>query len=163
MLAIETFLNSNVTVVYEGNMSRMVCTLLSYDDMGVMVAYRDSKVFIPWRYLEQIREVTEEDRQEELKKEKIDQRAQTSPVLIFSITMLFIGSLVTYLSYYFIKQIPNYGIQKGVTAAIASPVIIVGILGSFLAMFSGRHRLATFLSGVSIVAVIVIIVFFGIR
>ncbi len=162
-MAIESFINSNVTVVYEGNMSRMVCTLLSYDDMGIMVAYGESKVFLPWRYIEQIREVSEDDRLEESKKAKIASKKHVSPVIIFSITMLFIGILVTYLSYFFIRLIPDFGLERGISAAIAAPIIVVGILGSFLAMFSGRHRIATLLSALSIIAIIVLIVLFGVQ
>ncbi len=160
-MAIERFINTTVTVVYEGNMSRMVCTLLSYDDMGIMVAYNENKVFLPWRYIEQIREVTEDDRIEEIKKEKLSEKNRVSPLFIFSITMLFIGILVTYLSYFFIRQIPQFGLEKGISGAIAAPLIIIGILGSFLALFSGRHRLATLLSACSVIAIIVIIVLFG--
>lgn len=160
-MAIEYFINTTVTVVYEGNMSRMVCTLLSYDDMGIMVAYNENKVFLPWRYIEQIRDATDDDKIEESKKEKLSERKQTPPIFIFSVTMLFIGILVTYLSYYFIRQIPAFGVEKGLSAAVAAPIIIVGILGSFLAMFSGRHRMATILSACSVIAIIVIIVLFG--
>lgn len=160
-MAIEHFINTTVTVVYEGNMSRMVCTLLSYDDMGIMVAYNENKVFLPWRYIEQIREVTEDDLNEEKKKKSSSEKKRGSPIVIFSITMLFIGILVTYLSYFFIYQIPEIGVEKGISGAVTAPLIIIGILGSFLALFSGRHRLATLLSACSAIAIVVIIVLFG--
>ncbi len=160
-MAIESFLNSNVTVVYDGNMTRLVCTLLTYDDMGVMVAYRNHKLFIPWRFIEEIRDVTEQDRIEDSNKLKEETKKKTNPVIIFSITTLFIGGLVTYLAYTFLSQIPRYGFQRGITAAIASPIIVVGILGTFLAIFAGKGKIATVLSMVSVIAVVVILIFFG--
>ncbi|MHB1439898.1 MAG: hypothetical protein ACYCSO_04255 [Cuniculiplasma sp.] len=160
-MAIDSFLNSNVTVVYDGNMTRTVCTLIGYDEMGITVVYRENKTFIPWRYIEEIREVTEQDRIEESNKVKQELKKKASPLIVFSITTLFIGGLVTYLAYTFLSQIPKFGYQRGITAAIASPIIIVGILGTFLAIFAGKTRIATFLSLISVIAVVVILIFFG--
>ena len=160
-MAIDSFLNNNVTVVYDGNMTRLVCTLLTYDDVGIMVVYRNHKMFIPWRFIEEIREVTELDRIEDSNKKKEESRGKTNPIFIYSLTTMFIGGLVTYLAYTFLSNIPRYGFQRGVTAAIASPIIVVGILGTFLAMLSGKTKIATILSTVSVIAVVVILIFFG--
>jgi hypothetical protein len=129
--------------------------------MGIMVVYRGYKKFIPWRSIEEIRDVIDQDRVEDLKKIKEENRVESYPIIIFSITMLIIGVLITYLSYHFISEIPQYGLQRGITAAVATSVIIVGVLGSFLSIFTGKPRIATLLSVLSIIAVISIIIFFG--
>jgi len=160
-LAIEEFLNQTVTVVYEGNTGQLMCTLIGYDDMGIIVAYRDHKKFIPWRHIEEVREASEYDRLEDLKVKKEERRREVSPIVIFSITMLSIGIISTYLSFHFIQNIPQYGVERGYSAAALSPLIVIGILGAFLAILTGRGRLATFLSILSIVGIVSIIVLFG--
>ncbi len=160
-MAIEEFLNQTVTVVYEGNTGQLMCTLIGYDDMGIIVAYRDHKKFIPWRHIEEVREASEYDRLEDLKVKKEERRREVSPIVIFSITMLSIGIISTYLSFHFIQNIPQYGVERGYSAAALSPLIVIGILGAFLAILTGRGRLATFLSILSIVGIVSIIVLFG--
>ncbi len=160
-MAIEEFLNQTVTVVYEGNTGQLMCTLIGYDDMGIIVAYRDHKKFIPWRHIEEVREASEYDRLEDLKVKKEERRREVSPIVIFSITMLSIGIISTYLSFHFIQNIPQYGVERGYSAAALSPLIVIGILGAFLAILTGRGRLATFLSILSILGIVSIIVLFG--
>ena len=160
-LAIENFLNQTVTVVYEGNTGQLICTLIGYDDMGIIVAYRDHKKFIPWRHIEEIREVNESDRLEDLKVRKEERRREVSPLVIFSLTMLSIGIISTYLSFHFIQYIPEYGAEKSYSAAAMSPLIVIGILGAFLAILTGRARIATFLSVISVIGIVAILVLFG--
>ena len=98
---------------------------------------------------------------EEFQVKKEERRREVSPIVIFSITMLSIGIISTYLSFHFIQNIPQYGVERGYSAAALSPLIVIGILGAFLAILTGRGRLATFLSLLSIVGIVSIIVLFG--
>lgn len=160
-MVLDQLVNKKIIIIYLDYVDWEVGTLIGFDDTGILVEVNGLKKYVSWRNISELREPLQEEVKKQSKMRDITNTRENQILLVFSLTLLFIGISSTYMIYHFILIEPLIGFPRTLTVSVGGPAVIIGILGSFLSFITGHNKLTVLFSSISIIAVVSIIVLFG--